>query len=344
MRSGSPGRPRRSARSRRRPPPRRRRPAGSTGRTARARGGRPARASGRRPSGTRPRSTGARRAGPARASSAAAAARSSSVKPMSIVPGPRLAPGPGREVGQAVEQQHDLTTGPAWRQPAGRRQAGERARCAAGRRWRAPRARELAPVREHHADRAPSSTSTRSDLRLERAPRAPAASAAARSAPVTAPIPPRAIAPRAGRRRPPRRGRGRRPTNAVPGSSGPASVPISPWSANGTRTSLRGDARQVVGDRAVEDLRADRLEPALAVGAARASAGGARVGRGLPALAPTPRSRRRRRAPQSRSSWACVRSAVGPRDDLAPVGERREQVGLVDVDAQPVRRQVELAR
>ena len=198
------------------------------------------------------------------------------MKPMSIAPRQGSGPGPGREVGQAVEQQHDLDHRPGLA-PARRR----------GRRRRARAVRERVGVGEHRAGpdllarrrarrrRArPSVDQDPLDRRLECAPRAPAASAAARSAAGHRAHPAAGVAPRARRTRPPRRGRGRRPTKAVPGSSGPASVPIRPWIANGTRTASEGMPRQLVGDRPVEDLRADRLEPALAVGRLEQRAGG----------------------------------------------------------------------
>ena len=110
---------------------------------------------------------------PARAS-AAAAARSSSVKPMSIVPAHGSGPGQAREVGQAVEQQHDLHHGPVLAPAVRRRHARRAPRCAAGRRSTARRAARTS--------RPSSSTTPRAralldedtlDRRLQRAPARP---------------------------------------------------------------------------------------------------------------------------------------------------------------------------
>ena len=62
----------------------------------------------------------------------------------------------------------------------------------------------------------------------------------------------------------------------------------------------------------------------------------------VPALGERAGTRRRRPALQSRASCARGPLAVRPGDDLAAVGQRREQVRLVDLDAQAVAGEVEV--
>ena len=266
---------------------------------------------------------------PARAS-AAAASRSSSVKPMSIVPAPRLLARPGGEVGQAVEQHHDLDHRPGLA-PARRR--GQRRRARAVRSGSAlestaPARHLLAARQQRRRPRAPSSsTRTRSTGASVRHPRPGRLRRRAQRAGHRA-HPAAGEAPRAGRRRPPRRGRGRSRRTPCPDPPAPASVPIRPWIANGTRTASDGIPARSSAIEPVEELGADRLQPALAVGAARAAAA-ARAPPRPPSAAPTRRSRRRRPRDQSRGQLRVGALAARPGHDPAPVGQRREQVRLV---------------
>ena len=134
------------------------------------------------------------RPGGRRARRRAAAARSSSVKPMSIVAVPGLlARARLGKSGSPSSRTMTLTTGPAWRQPGGASTPASARGARAGRRWRAPRGAD-APRRPASTTPAarPSVDQDLLDRRRRCAPRAPAASAAERSAPVTAPMPPRA--------------------------------------------------------------------------------------------------------------------------------------------------------
>ena len=303
-----------------------------------ARAGRPAPASGRRRSGTRPRSTAAAPGG-RRARRRRRAARSSSVKPMSIVPVPRLAaPGQAGNSGRPSSRTMTFTTGPAWRQPVGAVDAGQRARCARGRRWRAPRARATSsPSASDDAGGARRPSTQRPARPAPRcAPRAPAASAAARSAAGHRAHAAARVAPRAGRARPPRRGRGRSRRTRCPGPRAPASVPIRPWMRERHPHLLGRDAGQVVGDRARRGS-PGRSPPASARGRRGSSISGrARVGRVVPALRPGGVAVGVGRRPVALELRVGA-LAARPGDDLAPVGERREQVGLVDLDLSPWR-------
>ena len=305
----APGTPRRSGRWRSRRPPRRPRPAGSTGRTCdstclparrqRVVGGGLAGRLDPRPRG---------RAARARASSAAAL-RSSSVKPMSIAPAPRLLAGPGREVGQPVQQHHHLhhrARPGASPSGAARPRPGAAVRTGSAFESTRPRA-HLLPALEHHARGA------------RRPPPAPARPAP-RAAPARPPPRPRSAArpsPRPCRRarsptrpapRPPGRGRGRSRRTPCPGRRGRPACRSAPGSRTARAPPRRGCPRSSAATEPVEDPRPDRLQPALAVGRLGQQRPGPR-GRRAPSARRTPRSRRRRRATsRARAARACARA------------------------------------
>ena len=241
---------------------------------------------------------------------------------MSIVPahGSATRARPGKS-GRPSSSDHHLDHRARLAPAVGRGHAGERGRAQrVGVGEHRPRARPRRPPSSTTPAARPSSRSTRStgaSVRIRRPGRLGRRAQRARHrAHATA-----GVAPRARLARPPRRGRGRSRRTPSPGPPAAASVPIRPWMANGTRTGSRRDAGEVVGDRAVEDLRADRLQPALAVGRLeheRPRAGG----RAPPSAAPTRRSRRRRPGDQSRASCARVRSRRDHVTTSPPVGER----------------------
>ena len=234
-----------------------------------------------------------------------------------------------------------FTTGPAVLQPAGRgspASAAVRTGIGVGEHDAGAQSPRRSRSSTPSAARRDSSTRIRSTGASSRTV-APAATAARRSASVTAPIPPRAKPQTPGSPAASPRS-WKKPTNAVPGSDGPASVPISPWIANGTRTASVGIPARSSAIEPVEDLRADGIEPALAIGGLEHQRPGA-CRRLLPALGPLAVAGRVTRRPV-RGELARRALARGPRHDLATVRLRREQVRLVRHHLEPVRAQAEL--
>ena len=256
---------------------------------------------------------------------------------MSIAPRHGSGPGQDGKSGRPSSSSMTFTTGPGLAPAGGRLDARPARRCAAGRRWRAPRARATSSP--------PSSTTPgRAVLDHDALHRRVDAHARARRLGRRAQRrrdrahPAARVAPRPGRARPPRRGRGRSATKAVPGSSGPASVPISPWIANGTRTGSDGIPRSSSATEPSSSSGPDRVQPALAVGRLEHQRPGARRGR-LPALGERARRRRRRPATSRARAASRVRARIGPGDHLAPVRERaRTGTARAPSTCEPVRR------
>ena len=287
---------------------------------ARARGGPAGRASGRPRSGRRPRSTagppGARRARRRRRPR-----RSSSVKPMSIVPAHGSRAGPGREVGQPVEQEHDLdrraVLAPALRRGHGRPAAAVRSGSALD---TTRAAAELLPALEHDAGGAAVLDERRArPARRVRIARARRLGGGAQRAGDRA-HPAAREAPRARRA-------GRLAEVVVEADEGRARVLGRGQRADQALDRERDADLLATGCRA----RSSAIEPSRISGPTASSqrsrsAGSSISGRARAAARsqrsrPARRSRRRRRGDQSaRRAGACGALAARPRDDLRPSG------------------------